>query len=166
MSTVAEQFREAREAQQLTVHQVAEITKMRTDHVRALEEGNYNVFSAPVYIRGSVRTYAALLKLEVPKIMEALDGELSKTDKHHNHPPLTDQPCGAVDWVMFQLSRVNWRIALPALILAVVLVGGYWTVRLWQNHKTKDPLIDLGPGVYKAPARSGGETLPLPPSRR
>ncbi|MBC8001597.1 MAG: helix-turn-helix domain-containing protein [Opitutaceae bacterium] len=166
MSTVAEQLREAREAQQLTVHQVAEITKMRTDHVRALEEGNYNVFSAPVYIRGSVRTYAALLKLPVPKIMEALDGELSKTDKHNNHPPLTNQPRNAVDWVMYQLSRVNWRIVLPVLILVVVLVGGYWTVRLWQNHKSKDPLSNLGPGVYKAPARSGGETLPLPPARR
>ena len=56
MSTVAEQLREAREAQNLTVYQVAEITKIRTDHIRALDEGNYDVFSAPVYIRGSVRS--------------------------------------------------------------------------------------------------------------
>ena len=166
MSTVAEQLREAREAQKLTVHQVAEITKMRTDHVRALEEGNYNVFPAPIYIRGSVRTYAALLKLEIPQIMEALDGELSKTEKHNNHPPLTNQPRSAVDWVMYQLSRVNWRIVLPALIVGVLLLGGYWTIRLWQNHKAKDPLSNLGPGIYKAPARSGRETLPLPPARR
>ena len=48
MSTVAEQLRQAREARNLTVQQVAEITKIRTDHVRAVEEGNYDVFSAPV----------------------------------------------------------------------------------------------------------------------
>ncbi len=64
MSTVAEQLRLAREAKQLTVEQVAEMTKIRTDHLRALEEGNFAVFSAPIYIRGSVKNYAAALKLE------------------------------------------------------------------------------------------------------
>ncbi|MGH7954054.1 MAG: helix-turn-helix domain-containing protein, partial [Limisphaerales bacterium] len=50
MPTVAEQLRAAREVQKLTIHQVAEKTKIRTDHVRALEDGNFSVFSAPVYI--------------------------------------------------------------------------------------------------------------------
>ena len=53
MSTVAEQLRSAREARKLTIYQVAETTKIRTDHIRALEVGNFEVFSAPVYIRGS-----------------------------------------------------------------------------------------------------------------
>jgi len=66
MSTVAEQLRQAREARHLTVQQAAEITKIRTDHLRALEEGNFEVFSAPVYIRGFVRSYSTLLKMEVP----------------------------------------------------------------------------------------------------
>ena len=52
MATVAEQLRTAREARNLTVEQIADTLKMRTDHVRALEEGDYDVFSAPVYIRG------------------------------------------------------------------------------------------------------------------
>ena len=56
MSTVAEQLRQAREAQKLTIQELAEITKIRSDHIRALEEGNFNVFPAPVYIRGFVRT--------------------------------------------------------------------------------------------------------------
>ena len=36
MSAVAEQLRQAREARNLTVQQVVEITKIRTDHLRAL----------------------------------------------------------------------------------------------------------------------------------
>ena len=78
MSTVAEQLRSAREARKLTVYQVAETTKIRTDHIRALEEGNYEMFSAPVYIRGSVKNYAMLLKLDVPQIMAVLDAELGR----------------------------------------------------------------------------------------
>src|SRR5436305_15056038 len=58
MLTVADQLRTAREAKNLTVYQIADLTKIRTDHIRALDEGNYDVFSAPVYIRGSVRAYA------------------------------------------------------------------------------------------------------------
>jgi hypothetical protein len=36
MPTVGEQFRHAREAQHLDVYQMAEITKIKTDHIRAL----------------------------------------------------------------------------------------------------------------------------------
>jgi cytoskeletal protein RodZ len=63
MPTVAEQLRQAREQRGWTINQLADATKIRTDHIRALEEGNYNVFAAPVYIQGFVRTCATLLKL-------------------------------------------------------------------------------------------------------
>src|SRR6267154_6527130 len=91
MSTVAEQLRLAREANKFTVEQIAEMTKIRTDHVRALEEGNFSMFSAPVYIRGSVKNYAALLKLDLPPLMASLDAELGRTEKYSEPPPLTEQ---------------------------------------------------------------------------
>src|SRR5215831_10293408 len=118
MSTVAEQLHQAREAQRLTVEQVAEITKIRGDHVRALEEGRFDVFSAPVYIRGFVRTYATLLKLDVPQTMATLDEELGRTEKFSEPPPLTDQPRSPLDFLMLQLSKVDWRrgeLALGAI---------------------------------------------------
>ena len=49
MATVAEQLRSAREAQNLDIYQVAEITKMKTDHIRALESGEYDGFAAPIF---------------------------------------------------------------------------------------------------------------------
>src|SRR5436309_5240934 len=104
MPTVSEQLRQARETQKLTVHQVAEVTKIRTDHLRALEEGNYDVFSAPVYIKGFVRSYATLVKLDVPPLMAALEAELSQTARHSEPPPLSDNPRGVLDFIMLQLS--------------------------------------------------------------
>lgn len=166
MSTVAEQLRAAREAQNLTVYQVAEISKIRTDHIRALDDGNYDVFSAPVYIRGFVRTYATILKLEVPKIMESLQHELSKTEKHHEHPPLTNEPKSFLDILMFQLSKVNWRIALPlggGLILLLVVVGIF---RACNNRKTRDPLANVPPAVYQPQKKVSGNTLPIPALQR
>ena len=41
--------------------------------------GTVDAFSAPVYIRGFVRTYATLLKLDVTQVMSALDADVIKT---------------------------------------------------------------------------------------
>jgi cytoskeletal protein RodZ len=159
MSTVAERLRQAREAKNLTVEQVVEITKIRTDHLRALEEGNYGVFSAPVYIRGFVRTYATLLKLDVPQIMAALDAELAQTTKFAEPPPLAQRSDGTLDFLMLQLSRVDWRkglLGLGAVVLLVVVVSSYLS---WRRH---DPLKSLKPALYQSTQSVSGETLPLP----
>src|SRR5947199_5149332 len=109
MATVAEQLRHGREAQKLSLTQIAETTKIRSDHLAALEEGNFNVFPAPVYIRGFVRTCSTLLKLDVPQVMSSLEAELGQTVKFREPPPLTAQPKTPIDFVMLQLSKVNWR---------------------------------------------------------
>ena len=75
MPSVGEQLRAAREKQGLSIPDVVERTKLRSDHVRALESGDYDVFASPVYVRGFVRSYANLLKLEVPPLMAELEGE-------------------------------------------------------------------------------------------
>src|SRR5215468_1667044 len=120
MATVAEQLRQAREARHLTVQQVAEITKIRTDHLRALEEGNFNVFSAPVYIKGFVRSLSTLLKLNVPQMMAALDDELGKTKQFAEPPPLSRQSNGFLDFVMLQMSKVDWQKGVWVLGTLVV----------------------------------------------
>src|SRR5271154_5594330 len=100
MSTVAEQLQAAREAQKLTVQQIADSTKIRTDHIHALEKGDFSVFSAPIYIRGSVKLCAARLKLDVPQIMAALDTELKATEKFSEPPPFTEETNKPLDHVM------------------------------------------------------------------
>ena len=160
MSTVAEQLLLARKAQNLSINQVAEVTKIRTDHIRALEEGNFDTFSAPVYIRGFVRTYAGLLKLNVPDVMAALDGELGKTEKFREPPPLSDQKRGVLDFLTLRLSKLNWRAAVILGGVAVVIVVISLCMMVWRHHRAADPLANLGTGVYQ-PAQSG-ETAPLP----
>ena len=160
MPTVAEQLRAAREAKKLTVQQVADATKIRTDHIRALENGNFNVFSAPIYIRGSVKNYAAMLKLDVPQITAALDAELKGTEKFSEPPPLVVGSKSPLDHVMFLLSKVDAKIILAgsgilAIVLVVMLAG--WA---WRLHKNGTAPASLPPAVYQ-PA-SSGDTLPLP----
>lgn len=162
MSTVAEQLHQARQARNLTIEHVAEITKIRGDHLRALEEGNFDMFSAPVYIRGFVRTYSTLLKLNVSEVMAALDAELGQTKKFAEPPPLSEHPRGALDFVMLQLSRIDWRKGVLVLGGGVLLGGALVAYTVWRHSRTGDPLKNLKPGMYQPTQNVSGETLPIP----
>lgn len=161
MATVSEQLRLAREQQQLDIYQVAEITKIKTDHIRALESGTYDIFPAPVYIRGFTRTYATMLKLDVAAVLADLDAELSRDERFRDHPPLTNAPRSPIDYVMLQLSRLNWRVVLGMGAGLVVIIGVVAAVRS-RSHQGVDPLKDLAPGVYLPKPEKRGDTLPLP----
>ena len=162
MPTVAQQLHDAREARHMTIQQVADITKIRSDHVRAIEEGNLSVFSAPVYIKGFVRTYSTLLKLDVAQVMSDLEAELGQTKKFSQQPPLSE-PRGPLDFLMLQLSKIDWRrggivLGMFALFF-IILIGGI----AWRHYHSVDPLKNLKPATYQAPKSKPADTLPLPP---
>jgi cytoskeleton protein RodZ len=148
----------------LSVHQLAEITKIKTDHIRALEDGNYSVFAAPVYIRGFVRNCAKVLKMDVPSIMSALDAELRARNEFDESPGLHPGNDRLLDQLMLQLSKVRWRIALPVLALTVAILAGFVGYHVWQGSREKDPLSGLEPARYQTTSSRSGDTLPLPPA--
>jgi cytoskeletal protein RodZ len=165
MATVSDQLRQARERQQLDIYQVAEITKIKTDHLRALESGNFAVFSAPVYIRGFVRTYATMLKLNVQQVLGDLEAELGHSSKFREPPPLGPKSGGPLDFLMLKLSRLNLRSIITLLAILLFLTVAALVVRS-RNRNPDDPLKKLGPGMYQANPAQSGDTLPLPPAKR
>lgn len=162
MGTVGENLRAGREHSKRTLREMSEQTKIRSDHLEALENGNYEVFSAPVYIRGFVRSYAAALRLNVAEVLAQLDEELGQTQRFKEHPRLGNESKGVVDLVMLHLSKINWSVALPLLLLALILLIAVFSYRIYKHAQSSDPLKELGPGLYQS--HSGGETLPIPAS--
>ena len=129
MPTVAEQLRAAREAQNLSISRVAEATNIKSDYLRALEAGRLETFSAPIYVKGFVRTYASHLRLKVPELIAQLEGELAQSKKFAEPPPLGDGSKNPLDFLALQFSKLNWRTAVPivvalAWIAASMLAGG------------------------------------------
>jgi len=165
MSTVGQELRTTRETQKLTLTEVAEITKIRSDHLEAIEQSRFEVFPAGVYVRGSVRTYAALLKLDVPALMARLDAELSQKKGFSQSPP-QPRSRGVLDFTMLQFSRLNWKTSLGIVgggLLVLAVLGSYF---IWRHYRTADPLKDLKPGVYESTQSYSGQTLPLPNPKR
>jgi cytoskeletal protein RodZ len=163
-SSVGEQLRKARESRRFTVSQVADATKIKSDHITALEEGDFHPFSAPVYIRGHVKSLARHYKLDVPNVVADLDAELAQTKEFAEPPSLIPREKGVLDWVTLQLSKLNLRLVLPVAALGLLVWFAAWGYGAWRRHQSADPLSTLGPGYYKAPPeKSVVEYLPFPP---
>ncbi|BFU90688.1 MAG: DNA-binding protein [Nitrospira sp.] len=64
MESVGEFFRQVRETKGLTVDEVASKTRIRTDFVKALEDGNFAKLPDQVFAKGFVRSYARSLGLD------------------------------------------------------------------------------------------------------
>lgn len=156
MPSVAEQLRSERERLTRTVHDVANATNIKADHIRALEAGDWKVFSAPVYIRGFTRTYAKELRLDVATLMAELEVELGRTAEYAEPPSLTGQRKGPLDFITLWLSRVKWQWLFPiavGVVVAVVCWAGY---HAWKSGRTaagSAPALPIGSGLYQPPDR-------------
>ena len=160
MSLVAAQLRAAREAKNLTVEQVADLTKVRTDHIRALEEGRFNVFSATIYIRGSIKAYAKTLKLDEVKLLAQLDTELKGTQRFSEPPPLVETKKPFFDHFVNILSKLNWKVGFAGVVILLFALIAGLIVFAVKHHPAGDPLKNLPPAIYSS--GNSGDTLPLP----
>jgi len=162
MPSVAEQLRAGRERQKLTVAEAADATKIKSDHIRALEAGQWKTFTAPVYLRGFIRNYAGYLRLEVPQLMRELEAELVKSRHFPETSSLSPPAPGPLDFVALWLSRLKWRLILPIVLIAGVVWGIFYAVNSYRTRPKKDPLNGLSGGMYRTrPGLSSG-TLPVP----
>ena len=66
-------LREAREQQGLHVADVAAALLLTEEQIQALEENDFDYFSAPLFVRGYLRKYAALLDIPDAPLIEAFE---------------------------------------------------------------------------------------------
>ena len=166
MASVAEQLRRAREARNLSIADVVEMTGLKTDQVQALESSDWTAFAAPVYMRGFVKSYAGVLKLDVEVLLAELDTELGQAQSEKTGVP-NDVPLrsGFIDGIMLYFSHVKWSAVIPVLLLAALAVGGYFGVDYYRNYKSDDHLKGLGSGLNAEPVVTQADRLPLGPAQ-
>ncbi|MBC7319410.1 helix-turn-helix domain-containing protein [bacterium] len=78
---LGEILRERRESLNLSIEEVAKVTKLKKSTILALENGNYKELQEPIYIRGFLKIYASVLDLDYNKLSPILDRELRLAGK-------------------------------------------------------------------------------------
>ena len=82
-------LRKARETAGLSLQQAGGQLKMQVRTLQALEDGEWQLLGAPVFVRGQLRSYAKLLKVDVERYLEQtqLHGVRPAELVSHSHTP-------------------------------------------------------------------------------
>src|SRR5258706_9374755 len=82
----------AREAQSLSVADVARQLKLSVHQVEALEAGEYHRLPGPVFVRGFIRNYARLLKVDPEQWLHSAADSLPRVEPRPAAPPSQEIP--------------------------------------------------------------------------
>jgi len=118
MSELGDLLRKTREDKGLSLAQVEEATKIRSDYLQALEEEDFDLLPAPVYVKGFLRNYALYLGLDPQEVL-SLYHEPETPAETTPVPTMLDEPLEP-----FTVRRF-WPVALIPLLIVVVAVG-WW----------------------------------------
>ena len=113
-------LRTARESRGLSIEEAADRLRLNEALVLAMEEDRFGLLGAPVFARGHLRNYAALVGAQEREVLEAFDvGDV---------PEPTFLP--ALDRAPAARPRLRGRwIAAAILLAAAASAAAWWTLR-------------------------------------
>lgn len=136
-SALGETLKKAREERQLSIDEVAKRLKLNKAMIVALENNEYGKLPAPAFVRGYLRSYAAVLELDAEHVVAEYD---------HFAPPdpelknvLKSVPVHQQESTMMWVTIV---ICLILVVLVVVWVIGHYPQVKQFSEKGLDALTD------------------------
>ena len=164
-------LRAGREAAGLTVSAVAQQLKLAPRQIAALEEGDFAKLPGRTFVRGFVRNYARLLRLDSDAVMAALPEAAAPAA--HEHPSLapTPRPMGELPAdVHTRPSPARW--AIPLALVAIVTVAAVYEIarppaepaQPIVNGKSAPPTVQVAPVAHTSPAIAPGNTTTALPN--
>jgi cytoskeletal protein RodZ len=144
MSSVFQQLKSARDAQRLSLSDIADATRINVQFLQALEEGRTDMLPQ-AYVRAFLREYAGAVGLDPRDIMAQYDGKEKKPEEPASAkeipPPLPPPPSGDR---MPRRQKATFAIVLTVLALAAVV---FWNLsRTPPPHETESP-VDSSPAL-------------------
>ena len=79
--TIGQKLKQAREAQDFTLENASEATRIRTLYLQALEADDLSAMPSPVQARGFLRNYAEYLGLDLDRLLDELRTEPKNADQ-------------------------------------------------------------------------------------
>lgn len=155
--TAGEKLRDAREAQGLSLAEIAARTRVPVRQLEAIEAGNYAALPSITYSVGFAKAYARAVDLDEVAIAREVRGA-------------SDQPGAArrTEYEAYPIdepSRVPTRgVAIGALIIAVVLligVGLFYGTTLFRGEESA-PASVVENTIAEAPTPAPAATLAVP----
>jgi cytoskeleton protein RodZ len=145
-------LRQAREHAGLSLQEVGSQLKMPVRVVQALEDENWQVLGAPVFLRGQLRSYARLLKIDIEPYLERADlqGVRPAELVSRSHTPHYQR-------VLESIGRRAVYVVITAAIAVPVWVAT-------QSHLGGSSQATASLDVVPQPAASAEQSAAKPPA--
>jgi cytoskeleton protein RodZ len=148
---------EARTRKGLELSDIAELTHVRLEYLRALEEGRYSDLPEDVYSRNYVRLYAQAVGLETDPVLDTYARERRRAVGMSTLEQRLEQERRGEIPEQDRRRGLPFGALLPTLLLVVVLVGlAVWGFNSLLFRPTRAPLANQPTGgtptVATAPA--------------
>ncbi len=159
--SVGERLRAAREALGMETGEVASALKLSKHQVEALEAGDWSRLPGNTFVRGFVRNYARVVKLDAATLLPDLES-----------PPLAEpklqlpQSKRTVLPESGQVQRRDYAAVLAGMVLVAVAVVAYYVVPpdFWQTKPQEAPPVAASePAPLFPPANVSGTEWMVPP---
>jgi len=156
-SGVGEILAQARVAAGLSVEDIARQLRFGVRQIQALEAGRLDQLPGPTFVRGIVRSYARLLKLDPAPLVERLEGKFDVPDANRL-ATLFKQP------VPFSDGARQSNMVYGVVTLGVLAIAGALAYQWWYREKTPaQPKVEAtapSPTVIEPPASTTVASAP------
>jgi cytoskeleton protein RodZ len=130
----------ARQAQDLTVQDVAKQLRLGVKQVEALEADNFSVLPEPTIVKGFIRNYAKLLKIPSESLIAAYMDLKPETEQH----ALAINPS-----INMKITESRKTDKSRYFIFALLLLFGAGLWFFYQNYVQKPSPVNLSPEVVE-----------------
>lgn len=154
---VGERLRATREALGLETAEVASLLKLSKHQIDALEAGDWSKLPGHTFVRGFVRNYARVLKLDAAELLADLEPPPPATPKLQ-----LPQSKRTVLPESGQAQRRDYAAVLAGMVLVAIAVVAYYVVpeNFWQTKPREltpqTPVVAAEPAPLFPPASVSG----------
>ncbi len=106
---------EARKQKKISLKKISQDTNISVKYLQALEEENFRIFPAEVYLKGFLRSYGQYLNLDTAQLLQAY--ELQHGQPASGNIITKDKTLAAP-----ASSRRYWLLALTGLLLIILVL--------------------------------------------
>ena len=128
-STVGQELRAAREALELPIKQLAGDLRIEPHYLVALEQNDFDAFSAPVFAMGYLKQYAIRLGLDEKELLTGYFRQVGTQE-----PPTLRTPSlrSSADQ-----QQTRWLVWTSAIVLVVALILIWW----FSTNEPEAPVV-------------------------
>ncbi len=139
MEGLGDKFKAARQARNLTLEEAARMTKIRPAKLAEIEAEDFSQFPSLAYAKGFILIYGKFLNVDVSPYLEAFETSEHVTVDGYSYLQDNPAPAPRRTEVVRKVPAGNKSSLMPLVIGIVVLVAGFWLLRLMLDIRRVKP---------------------------